>query len=216
MTIASQPAFAASGSAMSKIKAICFDMDGVLVDACEIHRQAFREAVKSVGIKDNFRDVDLEGRPTSIKMNLLGILDNDIRKKINEKKQAITWQKALLYPEDPERCLILECLADEGYKLACVTNSVQTTADGFLTQSGLYFYLDLLVTNENVMLPKPDPSPYRLAMERLGVTAAETLIVEDSPIGLESARRSRAHVLETTFDTFSYEAIKNRIQEVES
>ena len=201
---------------MTKIKAILFDMDGVLVNACEIHRKAFRDAVKSVGLKDNFRDEDLEGRPTKVKLQLCGITDPATCARINEKKQELTGKAALLYPEDPERCLMLEKLTDDGFLIGCVTNSIQWTAEGFLTYSGLFFYLDLLVTNENVMLPKPDPSCYRLAMEKLGVAPHETLIVEDSRIGLEAARRSGAHVLETTFDTLSYEQVKNRIKEVQS
>lgn len=199
---------------MSNIKAVLFDLDGVLIDACEIHREAFRVAIRSVGLKDNYRDSDLEGRPTKTKCHLLGISDPVMLARINEKKQELTMRACLLYPEDPARCEILERLSDDGLLLGCVTNSIKITAEGFLASSGLYFYLDCLVHNECVMMPKPDPQCYRLAMEHFNLHPKECLILEDSPIGLEAARRSGGHVMETTFNTMSYASIRNSIDAI--
>ena len=64
-----------------------------------------------------------------------------------------------------------------------------------MDKSHLAGYLDVVLSNEDVEAPKPDPEIYRVAMERLAVTPAECLIVEDNDHGLEAARASGAHVL---------------------
>jgi len=59
-----------------------------------------------------------------------------------------------------------------------------------INQSGMDEYFEFLVSNEDVSRSKPDPEIYIAAMARMGVTPSETLIVEDSPHGIEAARRS--------------------------
>jgi HAD superfamily hydrolase (TIGR01509 family) len=64
-----------------------------------------------------------------------------------------------------------------------------------LTYAGLLDSLDVLVTNQDVKNPKPNPECYFLAMEKLGVLPAETVIVEDSPYGIQAAKASGATVV---------------------
>ncbi len=61
--------------------------------------------------------------------------------------------------------------------------------------SGLANYLDVLVSNEDVKHSKPDPEMYVKAMELLGVSPKETLILEDNEHGIAAARASGAHVM---------------------
>jgi HAD superfamily hydrolase (TIGR01509 family) len=64
-----------------------------------------------------------------------------------------------------------------------------------LTYAGLRDFLDVLVTNQDVREPKPNPECYLLAMEKLGVLPVETVIVEDSPYGIQAAKASGAKVI---------------------
>jgi HAD superfamily hydrolase (TIGR01509 family) len=65
-----------------------------------------------------------------------------------------------------------------------------------LQSAHLYEYLDVIIGNDEVSKSKPDPEMYLVAMKKLGVKPEETLIVEDSPHGIEAAKASGAHVYE--------------------
>jgi beta-phosphoglucomutase-like phosphatase (HAD superfamily) len=83
-------------------------------------------------------------------------------------------------------------------------------------QSGLSEYFELLVSNEDVSHPKPDPEIYSTVMSRIGVKPTETIIVEDSPHGLEAARRSGAHVCQVSgFADVDYFKVRSAIDRVE-
>lgn len=196
-------------SAETMFKAIIFDLDGVLIDACEIHRQCFRKALATFDLGGlSFRDEDLEGRPTQTKLSLLGI-EPVLHKMINREKQRLTLEAAKEYPRDERRVEMLTRLQKEfpSIQMACVTNSIRETATTFLEAAGLRKFLVPLISNEDVSSPKPDPEGYVTCMRKLNVPAGKTLIVEDSPVGLQAARRSAAAVLATTFETLSFENI---------
>jgi beta-phosphoglucomutase len=185
------------------IRAALFDMDGVLVDAQEIHRRAFAEAVLRVsGIRlSDAEQVRLEGRPTNTKLAMLGVTDPDKARLASALKQALTLAEARKYPRDTTRESALAALRARGVAVACVTNSIRQTTERFLTAAGLFPHIDLIVTNQDVDKPKPHPDGYLLAMQRLGVKPAEAVIFEDSPVGLAAASASGALVCPTTFDT---------------
>jgi len=77
-------------------------------------------------------------------------------------------------------------------------------------------FVEMLWSNEDITNPKPDPEVYLTAMNYFRVTPEETIIIEDSPVGLKSAYASKAHVcaVENTKDC-TYEKVKQRILEVE-
>jgi beta-phosphoglucomutase-like phosphatase (HAD superfamily) len=83
-------------------------------------------------------------------------------------------------------------------------------------QSGLDEYFEFLVSNEDVSRSKPDPEIYAAGMARMGVTPAETIIVEDSPHGVEAARRSGAHVCQVSgFTEVDYFKVRSAIDRAE-
>jgi len=90
---------------------------------------------------------------------------------------------------------MLICLRNEGYQTACATNCIRATLDSALDALGIRDLFTFTVSNEDVRLPKPDPEIYQLCHRKAGVTANETLIFEDSPIGLASARSSGSKVV---------------------
>jgi len=64
-----------------------------------------------------------------------------------------------------------------------------------LNKAMILDYFDIILSNEDVKEAKPSPQIYLLAMEKLGVTPDETIIVEDSPHGIEAATASGAQVI---------------------
>lgn len=173
------------------IEAVIFDLDGVLIDARRLHWEALNEALQAYGQKpitweDNVAKYD--GLPTKVKLEMLGI--HDLR--VPKLKQVITMTKLRSLPHDREKRRLMGLKA----QIAVCTNAIRATATEALRQLGIW--PDLLLSNEDVTRPKPDPEIYCTAMKYLGTTPETTLIVEDSPVGLEAAAKSGALVMHVT------------------
>jgi HAD superfamily hydrolase (TIGR01509 family) len=65
-----------------------------------------------------------------------------------------------------------------------------------LQYSGIFDFLDVLITNEDVMNPKPNPEGYLLGMSKLGITPSETVVIEDGVHGIVAAKAAGANVVE--------------------
>jgi len=181
------------------IKAIMFDLDGVLVDACEWHYHSLNDALDYYkGFRISYKDhiSKFNGLPTSIKLEILGIFGEE-KKNIWKMKQEKTLEKINSQSHrDKYKIKMLKQLKKEGYKLACVTNSIRKTATAMLDSTGQLQLFDVLIANEDVEHNKPSPNCYLLAMSMLKVEKTECLIVEDSPKGRLAAHASGAKVLE--------------------
>jgi HAD superfamily hydrolase (TIGR01509 family) len=186
------------------IKLVIFDLDGVLVDAKEIHYNALNDAIQTVtgdtsmtiGVDEHILLYD--GLKTNEKLTMLTNkkgLPANLHTKIWDNKQANTL--ALLDAIQPniELQLIFANLRQNNYKIACCSNSIRRSVLVMLSKLGLIEYMDLILSNEDVKNSKPHPEMYWKAMSMMGVLPDETLIVEDSPPGLLAAARSRAHIL---------------------
>jgi HAD superfamily hydrolase (TIGR01509 family) len=181
------------------IKAVLFDLDGVLVDACDWHYQALNRALEEVAhdtIDPQEHQSVFNGLPTKVKLDMLlragRIFERDVRR-IKTLKQDYTIEiiRANLKP-DEKKCAMLRMLRLDGIHTACVTNSIRETADLMLTLTGMRPELEVIISNEDVRNPKPHPEGYWDAMSCFGVLPSETLIVEDSDKGREAARLSGA------------------------
>lgn len=82
-----------------------------------------------------------------------------------------------------------------GLKLAVASSSTQCWVLGHLRRLGLLEYFDAIVTADDVEVTKPDPALFLLAAEKLGVQPSETIVLEDSPNGLEGAKRAGMYVV---------------------
>lgn len=184
------------------IKLVIFDMDGVLVDACDWHRKALNMALKEVSgyeisLEDHYSIFN--GLPTRVKLSLL-VESNKIKKedsdKIYKMKQDYTIdlinQSA---QEDSEKIEMICALKARGLKVACFTNSIKHTAQLMLSKAGVFNLLDMFLSNQDVENSKPAPEGYIKTMENFKMSRNETLIVEDSPKGTKAALASGANVL---------------------
>mgnify|MGYP003033988187 FL=1 len=89
---------------------------------------------------------------------------------------------------------ILKTMRAAGHDLACVTTGSKQNATEVLEHFGVREWFGLIVTGEDVEKQKPDPEGYCRAMEHFCVTPADTMIFEDSGIGLTAAKASGARV----------------------
>jgi len=183
------------------IKLIIFDLDGVLVDACEWHRIALNKALKEVSdyeISLHDHCAEYNGIPTKVKLKKLydkGIINKESFALIEELKQRYTVQLINdTANERAEKIQLLKYLKDKQIKVACYTNSIRQTAELMLYKTGILHLFDLVITNQDVENPKPDPEGYNKIMNSLQCLPKETIIVEDSPKGFEAAYYSGAKV----------------------
>lgn len=205
------------------IKAIIFDMDGVLIEAKEWHYEALNQALGLFGyaIERHEHLTSYDGLPTKIKLQRLSAeksLPIHLHGFINEMKQKYTME--LIHRHCRPRFnheYALSRLKAEGFKLAVASNSIRETVDSMMEQASLQTYLDFTLSNQDVKQSKPDPEIYLTAIKRLGLTPTECLIVEDNENGIKAARASGAHLLAVrTVDDVTYTNIKNRIAEIEN
>ena len=206
------------------IKLIIFDLDGVLVDARELHYNALNKALESIDKKFIIpRDEHLstyDGLSTTKKLNLLSEnkkLPKELHDSVWRLKQEKTRQIIDGFSIDSRIQGILRSLKSEGFLIACATNSIRETAKLQLIRKGFFEYIDFMYSNQDVTNPKPNSEIYLRCMLRAEVNPNETLIIEDSHIGRKGAIASGG-VLCGVKDTtdVTYDRIKKYIQESNS
>jgi HAD superfamily hydrolase (TIGR01509 family) len=183
-------------------KLIVFDLDGVLVDARELHYEALNMALASVDpsfiITREEHLSTYDGRPTSKKLQMLTEskgLPKSQHQRVWELKQESTLSLIDRMTYDQQKINLLKELKNQGYLVYCASNSIRRTVIRMLMRKGLLEHFDNLLSNQDVALPKPHPAIYWKAMLDAGVLPNETLIVEDSHIGRKAAQLSGAELL---------------------
>jgi len=207
---------------MARIKAILFDLDGVLVDATEWHYEALNRALHLFGF-DITRYEHLSaynGLPTRKKLEMLSVekkLPSALHALISHLKQIYTNDeiRARCHPVF-EKEYMLSRLKSEGFRLAVCSNAIRDSVELMIRQSGLYDYFELVLSNEDVVRPKPDPEIYTKAIMRLSLKPEEVVIVEDAPHGIEAARRSGGNICQVAgFSEVEYFKLKSAIEKAE-
>jgi beta-phosphoglucomutase-like phosphatase (HAD superfamily) len=208
---------------MKKIKAVIFDMDGVLIDAKEWHYQALNKALSLFGMPISKQEhvCTYDGLPTRKKLEILSTergLPRKLHGFINDLKQQYTLEivfascKPVFFHH-----YALSHLKNQGYRLVVCSNSIRKTVEIMMEKAGLLEYLDFFLSNEDVDQPKPHPEIYQKAIRMLNVAPEECLIIEDNINGIKAARASGAHVMEVaTIDDVNLENITRQIHEKEA
>jgi beta-phosphoglucomutase len=203
------------------IKAIIFDMDGVLIEAKDWHYESLNKALNFFGEEISRYDhlVTFDGLPTRKKLEMLsktGDLPIGLHSLINNLKQKFTME--MVYSKcQPVFChqFALSKLKSEGYQLVVCSNSIRRTIEIMMERSDLLKYLDFFLSNEDVEKSKPDPEIYECAFKKLKLLPMECLILEDNENGIKAAIASKAHLLKVnTVQDVTYLNIKKKINEI--
>lgn len=207
---------------MGKIKAVLFDMDGVLIDAKDWHYEALNKALGLFGIGISRYDHlhTFDGLPTKVKLEMLGeqyYLPRELYEFINQVKQKYTMEiteqkcRPMFHHE-----YALSKLHNAGYRIAVCSNSIRSTIEAMMKKAELSEYIDVIISNEDVKRAKPDPEMYTAAINRFNVLPSECIVVEDNPNGIAAGKASGANVLEvaTVYDV-NFDNIMNMIRKCE-
>jgi HAD superfamily hydrolase (TIGR01509 family) len=207
---------------MATIKAVIFDMDGVLIDAKDWHYEALNRALALFGYTISRYDhlVTYDGLPTRRKLEMLSLergLPRSLHNFLNEMKQIYTMElvHARCKPMFQHEQALSQLKAD-GYKLGVASNSVRKSVEVMMEKSNLMGYLDCLLSNQDVVHGKPDPEIYNKAIQCLGLKPEECLVVEDNDHGIKAAQASHAHLMVVqSVHEVTYDNIQRRIRECE-
>lgn len=204
---------------MSEIRAVIFDMDGVLIDAKEWHYEALNKALGLFGYEISRYDhlVTYDGLPTAKKLEMLSAekgMPRRLHQFINELKQQYTVDSIITdcHPVFSHEYALAR-LKKEGYHLAVASNSVRNSVQMMMERSNLLVYLDFFLSNQDVKKGKPDPEIYNVAISRLHLEPSQCLIIEDNQNGIRAARAAGGHVMQvdSVYDV-NYTNIKKHIE----
>jgi len=181
------------------IRNVIFDLDGVLFDGCDFHAMTFLEAYNTVlvntQISREYHDENLNGLSTRNKLSVLGV-NSDQSERIYALKQELTASRIEKFiKEDVKVQDICKRLRSLKYDIFCVSNSIRSTVEKCLRGMGVILLFTGIISNEDTSEPKPSPEPYLTLYRKYNLEPKECLIVEDSPHGIESARKSGGNVL---------------------
>lgn len=174
-----------------KIKAILFDMDGVLVDSEHFHCKSYIKALEKYGIylteEEYFLEWTRQGKGIRDFLIKRGIKLN--AEEIREVKREIYHQmlREHLKPMEGMRELLDEL--DKTFKLALVSSSYKVDIELILELTKLEKYFDCIVAKDDVSKIKPDPEAFLLAAKKLNVRPEECIVVEDAEKGVIAAKK---------------------------
>lgn len=182
------------------IRAVLFDLDGVLTDTSEYHFLAWKRLADELGIPFDRQDNEAL-RGVSRRESLLLLLKG--RPATEEDMQAWMERKNRYYVEyisqmTPENLLpgalnLLQELRANGYKTAIVSSSKNTPL--VLERLNIAHWIDAVVDGNAPARSKPAPDLFLLAAERLGVAPQECLVVEDAAAGIDAGRAAGMRTL---------------------
>lgn len=192
-----------SVSPSRKIKLVIFDLDGVLIDSRLIHYHSLNKALGDIDARYTITTEEhlstYDGLSTTKKLELLAekkFLPKEFFLDIWKRKQKYTVEAYDSIQPDWQKIHVFKRLMREaGVKLAVASNSITQTMDMALQKLGVAPFIEISVSNENVIRPKPYPEMYWQCMAYCGALPSETLIIEDSHIGRKAALDSGAHLL---------------------
>jgi len=201
------------------IKAVIFDMDGVLIDARDWHYDALNRALKLFGMEISRYDhlTTFDGLPTKKKLQMLTAargLPIALHDFLNDMKQRYTMEivAAECKPTFNQQ-YALSRLHAEGYRLAVCSNSIRSSVDVMMERAELERYLEFKISNQDVTHSKPHPEMYQVAIARMGIRPDQALVVEDNENGVAAARAAGAHVLEVSgVEEVNYRNISARLK----
>ncbi|HII90743.1 MAG TPA: HAD family phosphatase [Methanosarcina sp.] len=180
------------------LKALIFDMDGVLVDSMPFHAAAWKKAFLDMGMEIQDKDVyAIEGSNPKNGLTLL------IRKARKEPEAYDFETITSIYRKEFKR--IFELKAFDGMKeclevlktrflLSVVSGSDHLIVHDIIDQlfPGIF---DIVVTGDDIKNPKPHPDPFIKAVELLNVQPKECIVIENAILGVEAAKKAEIYCI---------------------
>ncbi len=175
-----------------EIKAVLFDLDGVLVKSMPYHLRAWERAFEKNGISvtqqtlalhEGLRSADM-AREIAKEAGI--IFDNGKIEQIVLEKRSYYQEIAKIefYPNSLE---LIEAIQKISLQLGIVTSCVRNSLNRAIPVSIQPFF-EYIVTGDEIKNGKPNPDPFLLAAEHLHRSPSECLVIENAPLGIQAAK----------------------------
>ncbi len=171
-------------------QALLFDLDGTLAETDSLHLPTWVDTLEPYGVEvdEEFYRDRISGRNTAeIVRELLPDLTSEQGRSIGDAKEASFRERASELEPLPGLEDFVERGRERGMKIALVTNAPEENVEAILLALKLRDFFDVVVLADEVEAVKPDPAPYRAALEKTGVPAERALAFEDSVSGISSS-----------------------------
>jgi beta-phosphoglucomutase len=176
------------------VKAVIFDMDGVITDTMPYHYRAWKKVFASVGVNVTRQDVyQREGQRglTSIKgmcqdkgISITTKTAKDLLRKKEKMFKKIFKQRFILGSRS-----FISVLARKGFMLALVTGTSLSEMLQMLPQT-IKDRFSVIITGCDVRQGKPHPEPFLKALKKLNISAEQAVVIENAPLGIASAKKA--------------------------
>lgn len=192
---AESPSFLHTSYQRTDVKAILFDMDGVLFDSMKNHAEAWVQAMKANNLEMTHNDAYMnEGRTGEGTIDIFAKAQWG-RSATEEERQYIYKIKSDIFNTLPYvqpmdgAWEVLQAVKAMGVQRVIVTGSAQKSLLERLEKNfpGI-FRADLMVTAFDVTNGKPHPEPYLTGLQKAGIRAKEAIVVENAPLGIEASK----------------------------
>lgn len=172
------------------LKAVIFDLDGVVIDSHPIHRRAWRRFLDSIGVYVSDHDLEYVtegGKREDILRHFLGPLSQEQVVEYGHRKEQLFREEALEI--EPVKGLpeFLAELERAGVAIGLGSCGSRARVVYVLERLGWYERFEVVVTGDDVVHGKPDPSIFRAAGEKLRAPCCDTLVIEDAVPGVQAA-----------------------------
>jgi HAD superfamily hydrolase (TIGR01509 family) len=171
-------------------RALLFDLDGTLAETDSLHLPTWVDALQPYGVEvdEEFYRDRISGRSTAeIVRELLPDLTDEQGSSIGEAKEASFRERVSELEPLPGLVDFVIQGRDLGMRIALVTNAPEENVETILLALKLRDFFDVVVLADEVEAVKPDPAPYRAALEKISVPAEVALAFEDSVSGISSS-----------------------------
>jgi HAD superfamily hydrolase (TIGR01509 family) len=171
-------------------QALLFDLDGTLAETDSLHLPTWVDALQPYGVEvdEQFYRDRISGRSTAeIVRELLPDLTDEQGRSIGEAKEASFRERVSELEPLPGLVDFVIQGRDLGMRIALVTNAPEENVETILLALKLRDFFDVVVLADEVEAVKPDPAPYRAALEKISVPAEVALAFEDSVSGISSS-----------------------------
>jgi len=173
------------------IKAVLFDMDGLIFDTEGLYKKSWQHAAREQGLElsdafyQNFIGVQDAQCESLLEMQFAEKLNMDRFRQVRDMMLSAEREKGIAYKIGFDT-LFVE-LKERGFKCALVTSSSLPLVQHHFAGFDYLSLFDAIITSENVKNGKPSPDCYRMACEQLNILPADCLALEDSNNGMRSA-----------------------------
>ena len=195
------------------IKAVLFDLDGVLIDSEHLSQKIYEDFIQEKGypipIERFYLLIGSHKMWDPFSKVIEGI---DIGKSAKEfEEEIVNYRKKRIDDYDISTLAFkdaketLEAIKRLGIKIAVASSSSIDYVRRMLVGNKIDMYFDVTTTCDDFERPKPEPDIYLYCQKTLHVDPDECLIIEDSPLGIEAAKRAKIKVVAKRDHTFGFD-----------